>query len=867
MSERICVCYYCKKVYAISDKSNRTTCPKCRSDLINMRIDAEDWQRMSPDKQQRILDKIYNQNEEWREIDGGNGNSDRKEFNAISSEESEPKRRKPYIVFFVFLCILFVFIITVLIGIKAYQNRQYRNEDISNATETPSISSSLSSPEDTTTTGNVNDHFMIDGLFAESGTEGDNWPIIYVEGKDRFWVLGHEQSSDDKYLLKIDQFGTLYDKIKYKEGDYLIDEKYVFDEKSKSLYGRDGFDASYSFCGNNEEVVYAGLDTTGYTIWILRTEESYDDVSLILTAKDLNGNEKNSWDLREVYKMTDSVQWDGMSLGDIKYAGGAVYYFTLLDQTVDESLAVAFNVENHAVYHEENSGIFNTKIAFSVYADSRYVSFSYIDSSYDLWNIDGSKCSETRENGDKVIAYLGDNILYCGDESNNKYILNSKGERKDIDSSYRILGYEEGLSLVNIQNEKGTWFTGIINDNAELLFEPIKGKGIIRHPHMGKYEYLFTDEEEKRLFALDTEGNYIELRGDAYVYTGNNGAIEEALTLDGSIGRVALGESSNSETIGDIDEVEAGYDALLETVREIAVSDTLGEILTDDFNGDGVKDVVAEAIKSTDDECVRYFIFTDGTNTYRFGEYSNSVFYESQNMILPVGNEKHLVTSSKWRATALNGEMSHAAIYSIGTDLAIPLFDKEFSKITGINEDKGLAYVTYHEEATPGETDLERGILHDTGNKVEPFFTQEGVSSDYKSASVKPQSDPQSVWIGKKVQEVVGDYGIHFYVPADWEIYVEDEDHADGLDFSALDGNGHSGWIINTSCYHYEGTSTPFDWGEGQYVYNIGDLGNDHFFICLAAGVDDIEPQYNPDVYFPELKKYREMISNTAWIE
>ncbi len=325
-------------------------------------------------------------------------------------------------------------------------------------------------------------------------------------------------------------------------------------------------------------------------------------------------------------------------------------------------------------------------------------------------------------------------------------------------------------------------------------------------------------------------------------------------------------EEAVSETKAAEEDVNQN-EVLSDVINDEANGDSIEDTILDDFNGDGITDMVAEAVKSVDDGWMQYFIFTDGTNTYKFGEYTNSVFYESKNMLLPVGKEKHLVTSSKWRASALNGEMSHAAIYSIGTDIAIPLFDKEFTGITGVDEDKSLAYVTYHEEATPGEAEQERGILHDIGNKVEQFYTQEGISSEYNSASLKPQSDPQSVWSGKKVQEVIGNYGIHFYVPAEWEIYVEDDDHIDGLDFSAVDGNGHHGWIINTSCYHYEGTSTPFDWAEGQYVYDIGDLGNEHFFICIAAGEEDVEPQYNPEIYFPELEKYREMIGYTAWVE
>ena len=78
-------------------------------------------------------------------------------------------------------------------------------------------------------------------------------------------------------------------------------------------------------------------------------------------------------------------------------------------------------------------------------------------------------------------------------------------------------------------------------------------------------------------------------------------------------------------------------------------------------------------------------------------------------------------------------------------------------------------------------------------------------------------------------------------------------------------------WIASTSCYHYEGSEAPFDWGEGQYVYSIGNVGDDHYFLCLPWNREDVEAAgYDWDFaenYLPDYNEYRERIANTAWVE
>ena len=313
---------------------------------------------------------------------------------------------------------------------------------------------------------------------------------------------------------------------------------------------------------------------------------------------------------------------------------------------------------------------------------------------------------------------------------------------------------------------------------------------------------------------------------------------------------------------------EERHETLMRIIDEYIGEGNIEEIIEDDYTGDGIEDMIIEVGKSSGDEWIQYFVFTDGINTYEFGEYSNSVLYESTNSIISVDNTKQLVNSSSWRAAALGGQLYHSSIYSIGSDLAYPVYSEEFSNITQVDDDNDLVYVSYYEKASPGGEIVDRGILHDTGDEVEPFIVCDGISPDYKEASVLPQMNPESVWAGIRVQEVVGSYGIHFYVPADWDIYANIEDRYDNtLYFKASNSGGYSEWIVSTSCYTYKGEVENFDWGEGQYVYRIGSIGDEHFYVCVASGAEDVEPMYNPNIYFPELEHYREMIGNTAWVE
>ncbi len=133
MSERIYVCYYCKKVYAISDSSDRTTCPKCGSELIDMKMEADNWQGLSSDRQQEILDKAYNQSEEWHKLDVDSiqqrpYNNSSKDARNISRENDTKPKIGGIIAVFAIIAIAIV----LVIAIKKYNTESASGNSDSN---------------------------------------------------------------------------------------------------------------------------------------------------------------------------------------------------------------------------------------------------------------------------------------------------------------------------------------------------------------------------------------------------------------------------------------------------------------------------------------------------------------------------------------------------------------------------------------------------------------------------------------------------------------------------------------------------------------------------------------------------------------
>ena len=172
------------------------------------------------------------------------------------------------------------------------------------------------------------------------------------------------------------------------------------------------------------------------------------------------------------------------------------------------------------------------------------------------------------------------------------------------------------------------------------------------------------------------------------------------------------------------------------------------------------------------------------------------------------------------------------------------------------------------------EEDVKKTATETGGDSITSDETEKQVAEDestssdvfesYSNALITAKNNPAEVWNGVSVKEIRSAIGIHFYIPVDWSLTSEMSD--EGIEES-YNCDQEYGYVLSTSVYNYPGNDAPFDWGENQSPFEIGKIGNDHYFITTVYNCGFEEDKYNPDLYFPEINKYREMITETAWVE
>ncbi len=312
---------------------------------------------------------------------------------------------------------------------------------------------------------------------------------------------------------------------------------------------------------------------------------------------------------------------------------------------------------------------------------------------------------------------------------------------------------------------------------------------------------------------------------------------------------------------------------LLSIARDYCDGKTMGDPIIEDFNGDGKEELVIETgrEKYYDEgrkSCwVQSFVYTDGENTYQFDNwYEGDVLYDTKVFLIPVDKGYHFAVNTRWRNSILQGSISVASIYELKTNGADFLTGVGFCSLS--NPQKNKIDIVFHEQDTPGEIEACRGSLFLRNGRYYAVGAFDGISNDYHNASIPPKLDPVDQWKGVDTKEIIGAYGIHFYVPSSWPGVYSD---ITGPEMIIYTNERCDKWIASTSCYHYEGSEAPFDWGEGQYVYSIGNVGDDHYFLCLPWNREDVEAAgYDWDFaenYLPDYNEYRERIANTAWVE
>ena len=143
---------------------------------------------------------------------------------------------------------------------------------------------------------------------------------------------------------------------------------------------------------------------------------------------------------------------------------------------------------------------------------------------------------------------------------------------------------------------------------------------------------------------------------------------------------------------------------LIAQIQDFTDDELRDEPIVADFDGDGREEMVCQAgaIDNSDgrDFWKMYFIYTDGENTYSFGEIREAFLYKVHPYLIPVGNGFHFAACSEWRNYIIDGYICYSEIYGL-----TPYGDEEymnapFCEIS--NPGVETIQIVYHEEATPG---------------------------------------------------------------------------------------------------------------------------------------------------------------------
>ncbi len=131
----------------------------------------------------------------------------------------------------------------------------------------------------------------------------------------------------------------------------------------------------------------------------------------------------------------------------------------------------------------------------------------------------------------------------------------------------------------------------------------------------------------------------------------------------------------------------------------------VGEPVVADFDGNGENEMVAEFGHIENDSYKQYFVYTNGTDTYSFGEYDGGALYETEFFIIETDNGDHQFGfTSSWRMAALGGQMYTSGIYKLNNNEAESMLSAEFCSLDNVN--KNTIEVVYFEEAVPGSTNV-----------------------------------------------------------------------------------------------------------------------------------------------------------------
>ena len=146
-----------------------------------------------------------------------------------------------------------------------------------------------------------------------------------------------------------------------------------------------------------------------------------------------------------------------------------------------------------------------------------------------------------------------------------------------------------------------------------------------------------------------------------------------------------------------------------------------GKIITADFNNDGKKEEIAEAIRDKNENgfqmVKQVFIYTDGNNTYEFEGNEGQMLYETKMFAVPIDEGYHFAYTSDWRYEALGGEVQACGVYKVTPTVVKEFYSGDFSSVDSVKKNEVM--ITFYEEPTPGSIPINEECLYFDGDEVD----------------------------------------------------------------------------------------------------------------------------------------------------
>ena len=359
------------------------------------------------------------------------------------------------------------------------------------------------------------DHYVLQTVINPSYK---NMPFT-IDSDEHFWVEAVSIENEKEHrMLNINLDGEIFFDIPFISATNIsmVEDKYICKGNS-AVYNLKGIDISSSFCSENEQFGGVFEDTTGWTVWLWESIDTYDSHEFIIKAINLDGTAKAEWSQKEL-----DNKYEGVNLSnEIKLLGGSWYrcgdmIFNLENKIDIWCQGVDYcGADDDFLYLCYSDGWLSRDsiIYYDKFGNNVTPALTFLE--YDSFWYD---------------RYLGEGMMLL--ENHDMFIVfNSTGKipfdvnrfaaRGTWGDTISINSFHNGKAQIEMVNESGVKFTTLIDSKGEFLFEPIEGTiSDTYYINMWKYKYLLIREANALSCLMDDVGNLIKNSGELYIKEG-----------------------------------------------------------------------------------------------------------------------------------------------------------------------------------------------------------------------------------------------------------------------------------------------------------------------------------------------------------